>query len=127
VEPAAAARSVPHTYVRLILQQLLSNAAKFNSPGGQALLDAHLEDDTLVLTVEDDGWGIPPGQRETIFESFYQPSDVLKRPSGGLGLGLALVRVAVQTLEGSIEVESEPGAGSRFVVRLPVEAPLSAA
>ncbi len=119
LDPAAASHGVPETYARIILEQLLSNAAKFNSPGGHATLQAHLDDEDLILQIVDDGWGIPSQVHQTIFESFYQPGNVTNRATGGLGLGLALVKVAVQRLDGSIEVNSAPGEGSTFTVRLP--------
>lgn len=119
LDPQAAARRVPETYARIILEHLLGNAAKFNSPGGHASLRARVDDDRLVLEVADDGWGIPIAAHDTIFESFYQPGNVTNRLTGGLGLGLALVKVAVQRLDGSIEVKSKPGEGSTFTVCLP--------
>jgi two-component system OmpR family sensor kinase len=122
LDPAAATRVLPEAYARIILEQLLSNAARFNSQGGHAELHARLERENLVLQVVDDGWGIPQAARESIFESFYQAGEVLTRPKGGLGLGLALVRLAVQRLEGSIELDSAVGAGSTFTIRLPLVA-----
>ncbi len=119
IDPIAARRGVPEPYTTIILEQLLTNAAKFNAPGGHASLQSYVDQGELVLKVADDGWGIPSVSHDSIFESFYQPGDVTNRAAGGLGLGLALVKVAVQRIGGSIQVDSSPGEGSSFTVRLP--------
>jgi CheY-like chemotaxis protein len=77
----------------------------------------------LRLAVEDTGIGIPPGQLELIFHSFEQVDSGLARSYPGLGLGLALVRKLVALMDGSVEVESEPGKGSTFTVQIPVRLP----
>jgi signal transduction histidine kinase len=119
LDPDAAMSNVPKSYARIVLEQLLRNAAKFNYPGGNATVRARIEDRELVMEIEDDGWGIPPQDRAAIFDSFYQNGEVLARTANGIGLGLALVRIAVQKMQGSIEVSSLPGEGSTFTVRLP--------
>jgi light-regulated signal transduction histidine kinase (bacteriophytochrome) len=69
---------------------------------------------------DDAGEGIPPEDQERIFERFYRRGSELRRETQGVGLGLAIARHVVQAHGGSIEVESSPGSGSRFIVRLPV-------
>ena len=96
-----------------IVWNLASNAIEALPPGGSVTLrltDAH---DTLRLCVEDNGPGMSPELRARVFEPYFSTKD------SGAGLGLALVRQAVQTLGGSITLESEPNRGTRFCVELP--------
>ncbi len=97
---------------------LLSNALKFTPEGGRVsfTVEAGAE---LVVTVEDDGPGIPADELDRIFERFHQVDASSTRTHGGTGLGLALVKEVAELHGGSVEVRSEPGRGSRFVVRVP--------
>ncbi|MGI8549466.1 MAG: HD domain-containing phosphohydrolase [Dehalococcoidia bacterium] len=106
--------------LRLIVEHLWSNAVKFGKAGGFARLVISEEGDDLVIAVEDDGIGIATEQREAIFEPFQQLEPVMRRRSRGLGLGLAIVRLAVRDLEGTLTLDSQPSAGSVFTVRLPL-------
>jgi signal transduction histidine kinase len=74
----------------------------------------------MWICMADAGEGIPPEDQERIFERFYRRGSELRRETQGVGLGLAIARHVVQAHGGSIEVESSPGSGSRFIVRLPV-------
>jgi signal transduction histidine kinase len=74
----------------------------------------------LWICVADAGEGIPPEDQERIFERFYRRGSELRRETRGVGLGLAIARHVVEAHGGGIELESSPGAGSRFIVRLPV-------
>lgn len=104
--------------IRQLLQHLIDNAVKFTNRGSVtvALTRGH---DHLRIRVRDTGIGIPPDRRARIFECFEQAEMGLARPYAGAGLGLALVRELAALMEGSIELESEPGAGSTFTLRLP--------
>lgn len=103
-----------------ILANLLTNAAKYTDPGGRVWLRGYVEDDTVCLEVSDTGRGLAPDQLESIFEPFSQAVT----GSGGLGIGLSLVRELVSLHEGEVRVESEGiGLGSTFTVRLPVAQP----
>jgi two-component system CheB/CheR fusion protein len=104
-----------------IQANLLSNAAKYTPAGGHVILQAGCEEGQAVIRVKDDGVGIPPEMRESIFELFVQSSRTLDRSGGGLGVGLTLVRALVDMHGGRVTVTSDgEGKGSEFVVRLPV-------
>ncbi len=105
--------------LRHICYNLLSNALKFTPPGGKVRLVARYEDHALHLSVSDTGPGIAPEARERIFERYYQTRE--GRARGGTGLGLAWTAELTAFLGGRIEVESEPGKGAVFHVRLPLE------
>ncbi|MEQ5802887.1 ATP-binding protein [Halomonas sp. H10-9-1] len=106
--------------LRQVLLNLVSNAVKFTDQG-RVVLEASLEDDeTLRLEVRDSGCGIPAEQRERIFEPFLQGDASTARRFGGTGLGLAISRRLVDAMGGSIDVQSEPGVGSRFWCLLPL-------
>lgn len=75
--------------------------------------------DAVVVDVDDDGPGIPPGEREQVFERFARLGEGRARDEGGAGLGLALVRRVVETHGGNAHVEPGPLGGARFEVRLP--------
>jgi two-component system phosphate regulon sensor histidine kinase PhoR len=97
---------------------LLHNAIKFTPPGGEVTLSAHRADGELIITVRDTGAGISSSDLPRIFERFYKADQ--SRAGGGTGLGLALVKHAVEAHGGSVHAESEEGRGSCFSIRLPV-------
>lgn len=106
-----------------ILTNLVTNAAKYSDPGGSIVLRATIQDDTLSLSVKDEGIGIAPEDLTGIFDMFSQVEGVLGRSDGGLGIGLALVKGLVQLHGGSVHVHSAGlGHGSEFIVRLPIAA-----
>jgi two-component system, NtrC family, sensor histidine kinase GlrK len=106
--------------VRLILDNLLSNAIKFTPRGGTISIHARAEREQLVLDVMDSGPGIPPDERNRIFEAFYQG----KTPQGGhvkgTGIGLSVVTEFVNAHGGSIEILEAKVGGAHFRVRLPL-------
>ncbi|MGN0034174.1 MAG: ATP-binding protein [Coriobacteriales bacterium] len=103
----------------LIIDNLLDNATHYTEQGFiQVKLGT--TDDEVVLQVIDSGIGIPAADQARVFERFYRVDTNRSRESGGTGLGLSLVRHAVKRGNGTIEVESAPGEGSTFTVRLPL-------
>ncbi len=103
--------------LRQILLNLLSNAVKFTDSGSIGL-EVICEMDTIVIRVTDTGIGIPPDERDRIFEPFRQIAQMPSRRAGGTGLGLSVTRHLACLLGGDIAVESTPGEGSTFTVRL---------
>ena len=107
--------------IRRILENLVSNAIKFTDAGGS--VDVAVSYDAqageVVFAVRDTGIGIAPEDQERIFDSFTQARQAGAAPSNGSGLGLAVVRELVELHHGSVSVESEPGCGSVFMVRIP--------
>lgn len=111
--------------IEKVYGNLLSNAFKFTPGGGHVRFAVEIAtpESQLVVTVEDDGPGIPVDEQAHIFERFHQVDDTSKRVHEGVGLGLALVKEVTELHGGSIELRSEPGRGSRFTVRLPMNEP----
>jgi len=105
--------------VHQLLCNLLSNAIKYSPDGGVITVGAMLDGRSVVLSVRDEGIGIPADLQELIFDKFYRVDNTDSRRIGGTGLGLALVREIVALHSGRIWVESEPGKGSTFFVALP--------
>ena len=114
-----------------ILRNLLSNALKFTDQGEVTLTVGSQgrqddERELLSFSVRDTGIGIDPAQHEQVFQAFQQIDGSTSRRFGGTGLGLAITRQLVLALDGDISLQSAPGQGSTFTVRLPVQAgPLS--
>lgn len=102
-----------------VLNNLLANALKFTPRGGEVRLSLRAAAGWLEASVEDSGPGIPEENRERVFDRFWQ-ADPAAAP--GLGLGLAICKEIVCQHRGRIWVEGTPGGGSRFVLRLPVDA-----
>jgi signal transduction histidine kinase len=103
-----------------IAMNLVSNAIKFTPAGGRIELEARaLEDACFELSVSDTGIGIAADKLPLLFERFSQVDHAATRRYGGTGIGLALVKELAQLMGGKAGVESEPGRGSRFFVRLP--------
>jgi signal transduction histidine kinase len=103
-----------------VLANLLGNAAKFTDPGGHIRLAAAVEAGEVVVRVQDDGRGIDPDLLPRVFDLFRQIPTTGVRATGGLGIGLALVKALVELHGGLVTACSDgPGTGSEFVVRLP--------
>ena len=105
-----------------VVTNLLTNAAKFTTSGGSCWISLRADDDgRAVLAVVDSGAGIEPALLGHLFEPFMQGDRSLDRTSGGLGLGLALVKGLVELHGGDVTARSDgPGRGAEFIVRLPL-------
>jgi two-component system phosphate regulon sensor histidine kinase PhoR len=103
-----------------ILRNLLDNAIKYTPPGGHVTIRCQQDNDEAIIEVADTGIGIASQHHDRLFERFYRVDKARSRELGGTGLGLAIVKHLVQAMKGSVNLKSQPGKGSRFLVRLPL-------
>ncbi len=109
------------TRLAQVISNLLTNAAKYTERGGRIVLTARRDGGEVVVSVRDTGIGIPPTMLTKVFEMFGQVDRGREKATGGLGIGLSLVKGLVEMHGGSVEARSEgEGRGSEFVVRLPL-------
>ena len=101
------------------LLNLVDNAIKYGREGGEVRVRAARQNGETIVTVADDGPGMDPKHLPRLFERFYRVDPGRSRQHGGAGLGLSIVKHLVESMDGSIEVESDVGKGTSFVVRLP--------
>lgn len=101
-----------------VVSNLVDNAIKFTQTGGVEL-SANEGSDKVSISVVDTGLGIAPQERQRIFEAFYQIGNHERDRSKGFGLGLTICRRLVEQLGGQIDVQSEEGYGSRFIINVP--------
>lgn len=106
--------------VREVLENLVSNAIKYSPEGGVIRVGGRLDGDIAVVSVSDQGIGIPREEQRKLFRRFYRADNRLRRTTQGAGLGLFLSRAIVEAHGGRIWVESTPGSGSRFSFTLPL-------
>jgi CheY-like chemotaxis protein len=109
-----------------VFMNVLNNAAKYTERGGRVRLAVQRLRGKVIVSVTDNGIGIPPDMQQHLFDMYYQMDHALERSEGGLGIGLTLVRRLVEMHGGTVEVRSEGvGKGSEFLVSLPTveEAP----
>jgi len=107
--------------IQQILFNLIGNAVKFTE-SGRIEIAAQTQDQRVEISVSDTGIGIPPDKFNSIFEPFEQVNGSISREYGGTGLGLAITKHLIQLHNGSIQVESVVGEGSKFIVTLPMAA-----
>lgn len=105
--------------MRFLLENLLSNAVKYNQQGGSIRLTAEIKENQLHLKVADTGIGISPEHLPHIFTCFYRADPSRNKEIAGNGLGLSIVKTAVEKMRGEITVESQEGKGTCFHVTLP--------
>ena len=106
--------------VAQIMDNYLSNAAKFSHPGGTAYVSTELLDGHIHVSVHDTGAGIDPADHPLLFQKFSQLDTSLSRKRGGTGLGLAIVKQLVERMGGNVGLRSEPGEGAVFWFSLPL-------
>ncbi len=104
-----------------VFDNLLSNALKYSPPGSQISLSATASPTEIIFTVSDTGFGIPAQDLPHIFDRFYRVDKARTRTAdpGGTGLGLSIVQRIIRSHGGQINVTSQPGQGTTFVIRLP--------
>jgi signal transduction histidine kinase len=109
-----------------MLDNLISNAIKFTPDGGNVTVRAAVRGSNAVFEVADTGGGVADHDRERLFDPFFRSRDANARAVPGTGLGLTITKAIVDAHNGTIEVESTPGGGTTFRVRLPVGERISA-
>jgi heavy metal sensor kinase len=108
------------SWIERVILNLADNAIKFTRPGGHVWITVTRNGHDAVLEVADDGIGIVPEAVPHIFERFYRADPSRANRADGAGLGLSLVKWAVDQHHGSVQVDSTPGNGTRFVVKIPL-------
>lgn len=103
-----------------VIENLISNAIKYTPAGGMVKISARADETHFQVTVSDTGPGIPPEEQEEIFKPYYRGSRERRFPQG-MGLGLTIVQDLVQAHGGTVILESTPGFGSHFTIRIPLK------
>ncbi|MEI6669082.1 MAG: ATP-binding protein [Acidobacteriota bacterium] len=111
---------VPPGLLGLLLGNLLQNAVKFSAGGGRVVAAVAVDHGEAVVSVADNGPGIPDAQRSKIFERFFRVDEARSDAVPGFGLGLSIARAIAGRYGGTLDVASNPGGGSVFVARLPL-------
>jgi len=120
IEPDSLKIACDTDKIERILLNLISNSVKFSENGGKISISLYEKDKWAYISIRDTGIGIPEEMREMIFQRFRQVDKSFTRKCEGSGIGLALVKSLVEMHEGTIEVQSEYGKGSEFIVKLPL-------
>ncbi|PCH97876.1 MAG: PAS domain-containing sensor histidine kinase [Rhodobacteraceae bacterium] len=103
-----------------VMNNLLSNAAKFSHKGSDIIINLEAREDTIYVSVEDFGAGIPNKAKATIFDRFTQADSSDRRAKGGTGLGLSIVKTLIEQQGGTIDFTSKWGKGTKFFFELPI-------
>lgn len=107
------------TQLTSMFNNLVDNAVKYTQPGGRVEVTGGSGENEVVVSIADTGIGIPEEKLVRIFERFYRVDKDRSKETGGTGLGLSIVRHVAENHGGRVTVESTPGEGSTFTVRLP--------
>ena len=116
----AAIQGLP-SVVEEMVYNLCDNAIKYNRPGGKASVQVEDGADAVTVTVSDTGIGIPPEDRERVFERFYRVDKSHSKAIGGTGLGLSIVKHGAALHNAQVELDSAPGKGTTVRLRFPKE------
>jgi signal transduction histidine kinase len=107
--------------IEQVFSNLLENALKYSPEKSQVRLKSWESEDRIWVSIEDQGPGIPPEELSNIFQKFYRSKSAKTSPIKGSGLGLYLARYFVELHQGSLDLQSKPGQGSTFTVKLPLD------
>jgi signal transduction histidine kinase len=105
--------------LKKVIRNLLSNAYKFAPENSEIIITLTSDEKSFMISVKDHGIGISVDEKDKIFDKFYRTDRALTRKHGGIGFGLYVSKLIVEQHGGNIWVESEPGNGSTFYVRIP--------
>jgi len=115
--------SVDCDKLRAVLRNLLDNAFKYSLADSQPIVLSVSEvEDGVVIRIQDDGQGIPDGERASVFEPFFRIDPSRSKKTGGYGLGLSMCKRIVEAHGGTIHIESNPRRGVSFIVKIPIAA-----
>ena len=106
--------------MRAVLQNLMENAIKYTIEGGKIEIDVKKENDYLVVSIADNGIGIPKDQVKDVFTRFFRARNAIKQETDGSGLGLYIAKTMVEKNSGTIWFESVEGKGSTFYFTVPL-------
>lgn len=118
--PAGLSVAADSGRLQQVLTNLIDNALKYGREHGQVIIESSPGPEEVMISINDDGAGIPPEARERVFERFYRVDKARSREQGGTGLGLSIVKHIVQAHGGRVWVESSATGGARFCLTLPV-------
>lgn len=104
-----------------MVYNLVDNGIRYNHPGGTVTVDTKRIMGTVLISVSDEGPGVPEEQRERIFERFYRTDASRSRETGGTGLGLAIVKHAAESFGGTVRITDASTGGAKFVISIPVK------
>lgn len=107
--------------IRMIITNIYTNAVKYTRDAGTIHLGVGRKDDDLVITIEDNGMGIPAGDQDTIFSKLFRAANAVRNEPDGTGLGLYIVKEAVHVLRGQVSFTSTEDIGTTFEVVLPLD------
>jgi two-component system sensor histidine kinase VicK len=99
----------------------VENAVKYSPEGGEIVIAGEVKEDKVVVSVSDNGVGIPPEHRDKVFERFYRADSPLTHATSGSGLGLSIAKGHVEAHGGEVWLESTVGKGSKFYFSLPLD------
>jgi two-component system sensor histidine kinase CpxA len=118
VSESLTARAEPELLARAVAN-LMRNALRYAGQAGPVRISAQPHGEQIILTVSDQGPGVPEAELERIFEPFYRPDTARTREAGGTGLGLAIVRTCVEACQGTVSAQNRQPAGLEVAIRLP--------
>jgi two-component system, OmpR family, phosphate regulon sensor histidine kinase PhoR len=119
--PAALMIGADPNQIDRVMVNLLSNAVKFTPAGGQIWVRVATEGDRALISVSDNGIGIPEAEQPALFDRFYRASNATAHAIPGTGLGLTIVRTIVANHDGELTLYSKEGQGTTVVIRLPTD------
>lgn len=103
----------------IVIENLISNAINYTPESGKILVDVKKQDENVIISVKDNGIGIPKKELEKIFTKFFRASNAVRVQPDGSGLGLFIIKNIVKIHKGDVIIESEEGVGTKFIVKLP--------
>jgi len=106
--------------IEQVILNVLSNASKYTQDGGRIDIDAFKKEKNALIVISDNGMGIPENQLPRVFERFFRVDKARSRDLGGTGLGLAISKQIIEEHDGSIEIESKEGKGTKVFITLPL-------